>query len=165
MAKILYIDPKSCIACKACEVACEREHEGINHIDVYVVEDAEISVPYTCRHCENAPCVTVCPTKALYRSDNGVFVNYLKCIGCRQCIVACPFGIPKFLETFKVIIKCDLCRHRLMRNLPPACTSTCPTEAISFVEEVEVSRVKRAAEVAKIVEAVKTAGTLSYIKT
>ncbi|MEM0453222.1 MAG: 4Fe-4S dicluster domain-containing protein [Sulfolobales archaeon] len=161
MAKVLYIDHKNCISCKACEVACEREHEGINHIDVYTMEDVEISVPYTCRHCENAPCVTVCPTKALYRTDRGVFMNYLRCIGCRQCVVACPFGIPKFLDTLKVIVKCDLCRHRLMKNLPPACASTCPTGAISFVEEVEVSKAKRRIEISKIIEAAKVAKTLT----
>lgn len=161
MAKILYVDPKYCIACKACEVACEREHEGLNHIEVYVVEEAKASIPYTCRHCENAPCVTVCPTKALYRTDNGVFVNYLRCIGCRQCIVACPFGIPKFIEYLKVIVKCDLCRHRLMKNYIPACVSTCPTGAISYVEEAEVMKLKRVAEVTKIVEAIKTSKTLT----
>lgn len=165
MVKILYIDPRSCISCKACEVACEREHEGISHVDVYTIEDVEISVPYTCRHCENAPCITVCPTKALYRTDKGVFINYLRCIGCRQCIVACPFGIPKFLDIHKVIVKCDLCRHRLMKNLPPACASTCPTEAISFIDEEEVTKIKRGIELSKISEAIKTARTLSYLRT
>ncbi len=160
MVKTLYVDPKLCIHCKACEVACEREHDGINFVEVYLVEEVEASIPYTCRHCENAPCVTVCPTKALYKSDRGVFVNYVRCIGCKQCIVACPFGIPKFLDKFKVIVKCDLCRHRLAKNLPPACASTCPTGAISYVEEVEMIRTKREAEISKIIESVKAAKTL-----
>lgn len=164
MGKVLFVDPTLCIACRACEVACEREHEGINHIDIYVVEEAEASIPYTCRHCENAPCVTVCPTRALYRSDSGVYVNYIRCIGCRQCIIACPFGIPKFIEGLKVIVKCDLCRHRQSKNLPPACASTCPTGAISYIEEEEVTRLKRVSEVSRIVDAIKAAKLLTSSK-
>lgn len=152
MPKGLFVDLSRCIGCRACEVACEREHDGLSYIDVYTVEEAEVSVPYTCRHCENAPCVTVCPTKACETSSNGVVINPAKCIGCRACEIVCPFGIPVFSRKVKAITKCDLCQHRQAAGLPVACAATCPTGAIFFGEEEEFIAMRRRQVVAKMVK-------------
>jgi len=160
--KVRYIDPSKCIGCRACEVACEREHGGIAHVTVYIVENAELCIPYACRHCENAPCVAVCPTGAMSRLDTGaVVVNPLLCIGCRMCQIVCPFGIPVFEPRLKVMVKCDLCRDRASRGLPPACVATCPTGATFLAEEAELVQMKRELETKKIVSAVMRAQQLS----
>ncbi len=153
MAKKIFIDPVSCIGCRACEVACEREHDGFSYITVYDVEEADLSIPYTCRHCENAPCVAVCPTKALHWSRGGVVVDIVKCIGCRLCEIACPFGIPVYVASLKSVVKCDLCNHRLAKGLPIACASTCPTDAIFFGEEEEFIEWKRSQVLSRISKA------------
>ena len=130
---MLVIDPRLCIGCRACEVACEREHNGVSHIEVYFIEELLSFSPLTCRHCARAPCVTVCPTEACRRDVTGiVYIDPLLCIGCRLCGIVCPFGVPRFREDRKVMVKCDLCIHRVRRGRLPACAETCPTDAISF---------------------------------
>ncbi len=165
MAKVRYIDPQKCIGCRACEVACERVHDGIANVTVYIVEDAELSVPYACRHCENSPCASVCPTGAMERTDLGaVIVNPVLCIGCRMCQVVCPFGVPVFNVRLKVMTKCDLCIDRLREGLEPACVMTCPTGATYLAEQVEAMGIKRELGVRKIVEAVMKAGELGGLE-
>jgi len=165
LVKVRYIDPQKCIGCRACEVACERVHDGVANVTVYVVEEAELNIPYACRHCENAPCVSVCPTGAMHRDDLGaVVVNPILCIGCRMCQVVCPFGIPVFSRSLKVMTKCDMCLDRLREGLKPACVSTCPTGATYLADQVEALQAKRELGVRKIVEAVAKARELSSLE-
>jgi len=165
VAMVRYIDPQKCIGCRACEVACQRVHDGISNVTVYIVEEAELNIPYACRHCENAPCVSVCPTGAMHREDLGaVVVNPVLCIGCRMCQVVCPFGIPVFDRKLKVMTKCDLCINRLKEGLRPACVSTCPTGATYLAEEAEALGMKRELGVRKIVEAVTKAKELGGLE-
>ncbi len=154
-APTIAIDPRLCIGCRACEVACEREHGGVSHINVYFLEKYRSFSPVNCRHCARAPCVTVCPVEACKRTPEGiVYIDPILCIGCRLCGIVCPFGIPEYDPYRKVMLKCDLCLHRLREGKMPACAETCPTDAIVFVPAYEKLAAERRSETAvKMVEA------------
>jgi len=140
--KIILIDVGKCIGCRACEVACEK-FNGTSKITVFELEDI-LTMPLNCRHCEKAPCMSICPTNALYTDEDGaVLLSPLKCIGCMMCAIVCPFGIPEFDELNKVMMKCDLCRDRRAMGLLPACVATCPTDALVYGEVNEVLLRKR----------------------
>jgi|Deesub1362A_J573_1020465.scaffolds.fasta_scaffold00428_35 Fe-S-cluster-containing dehydrogenase component len=105
-------------------------------------------VPKLCNHCANAPCVTVCPVFArFYTKDGVVLVDKETCIGCKYCIVACPYGATFLHPEEKVTDKCTFCYHRIKRGLQPACVLACPTAARVFGdindENGEVSRLVR----------------------
>lgn len=86
-----------------------------------------------CNHCTEAGCVEACPTGAChYQDDGAVVIDADKCIGCKYCIAACPFGVPKYSERDKVTKKCWLCQDRQGAGREPACVGTCPTEALQF---------------------------------
>ncbi len=142
MSKKIYINLGRCIYCRACEVACEI-FNGTSRIKVFEYEET-MAMPLNCRHCEKAPCIEVCPTKALYRDrDGAVVLNPLKCIGCMMCAVVCPFGIPEIDKANKIMVKCNLCADRRARGLLPACVSACPTDAIEFGEMDEIMEKKK----------------------
>ena len=149
------IDPRLCIGCRACEVACAREHHGISHISIYFVEKLLSFAPLNCRHCSKAPCVTVCPVEACRRTSDGiVYIDPIRCIGCRLCGIVCPFGIPRYEAERKVMVKCDLCIHRLREGKEPVCATTCPTDALTFIPAYSKLASSRREETAvKLVEA------------
>jgi Fe-S-cluster-containing dehydrogenase component len=90
-------------------------------------------VPKICNHCENPPCVQVCPVGATYKSKDGVvLVDPGYCIGCRYCIQACPYGMRYLHPEKRVADKCTLCYHRITKGLNPACVDACPTSARIF---------------------------------
>ena len=141
-AKILHVDIDRCIACRACETACEREHNGISHIFVTPIND-KYSIPLSCLHCEKSPCVDVCPTNALEKTSySAVTFHKLRCIGCRLCTVVCPFGVIRVNED-NTVLKCDKCIHRLKRGKDPACVLTCPTQALIYGKRDKIMARKR----------------------
>ncbi len=86
-----------------------------------------------CKHCVDAPCLEICPTGAILRTEfDTVYINEPACNGCRDCIAACPFGVIHVSETKHVAQKCTFCYDRLKNNLTPACAQACPTESIQF---------------------------------
>ena len=130
-SKIFFVDTERCIACRACEAACEREHSGNAHIFVTSI-NGKHSIPLCCLHCENSPCVEVCPTRALEKGSHAaVLFNKVRCIGCGLCIVACPFGVIQ-LRDENTVLKCDRCINRLQKGKDPACILTCPTKALLY---------------------------------
>jgi len=146
--RILHVDYSLCIGCETCEAVCDFLHSGKPNIRIYYTVSG-LPVPISCRHCEKAPCMDVCPAGAIYRdSDGAVIINPDKCIGCYMCLAVCPFGVPSFEVRAKVMTKCDMCADRRTLGMPPACTEMCPAEAIVFgrPEEVEDRIRRRTAE-------------------
>ena len=103
MAKVLMINYEKCTGCRLCELVCSVVHEGVSNpfrsrIKVMKWEHEGLYVPMSCQQCEDAPCMNVCPVKAISRDErlNRVMVDYNVCIGCRMCVTACPFGAMSF---------------------------------------------------------------------
>jgi Fe-S-cluster-containing dehydrogenase component/formate-dependent nitrite reductase membrane component NrfD len=130
----------SCIGCHACTVACKSEHDvplGVNRTWLKYIETGEF--PNTgrtfsvmrCNHCDDAPCMTICPTSALHRAPNGVVdFDDSRCIGCKACMNACPYDAIYINPATNTAHKCNFCNHRVEVGLEPACVVVCPTHAI-----------------------------------
>lgn len=111
--------------------AIEGFHEKSESEDVL----RSFFVPKLCNHCENPPCVQVCPVGATYESADGVvLVDSSYCIGCRYCIQACPYGARYLHPVTRTADKCTFCYHRVVRGEVPACVEACPTDARIFGE-------------------------------
>ena len=138
----LVLDSRKCINCKACVVACKAENDvPIGNFRNLINEERKgeyptLSInfePEQCHHCEEPSCVRVCPTGASWqRKDGIVLVNYDECIGCRYCMIACPYDARYFHEEKGVVDKCTLCSHRVDRGDVPACVETCPSKVRVF---------------------------------
>jgi|SRR5579862_1238322 len=104
----------------------EQPREGPERVAWLMMSDV-------CKHCVNAPCLEVCPTSAILRTEfDTVYINEPACNGCRDCVAACPFGVIHMSETRHVAQKCTLCYDRLQNGLQPACSQACPTQSIQF---------------------------------
>ena len=132
---------KDCMGCHACEVACKQEHGlGVGPRLVQVIERAPDFYPVYCHHCAKAPCKEACPVDAICRNDRGaVLIDSGLCIGCRECLDACPFGAMQFSDDAGSAVKCNLCVHRLDQGLAPACSTVCATGCISWGSTRKVS--------------------------
>jgi anaerobic dimethyl sulfoxide reductase subunit B (iron-sulfur subunit) len=137
-----YFDADRCIQCYACELACTSWNglePGIRWrrvLDAWsgrFPEVANRTVSFACAHCEKPSCADACPEHAISkRTEDGIVVIDLKiCVGCRTCETACPFRVPQFGSNGRMQ-KCDLCLERLEDGREPACTATCPAEALHF---------------------------------
>ena len=134
------IDQDTCIGCHACTVACKAEHDvplGVNRTWVKYIEKGAFpnarrfySV-LRCNHCDDAPCVTICPTGALFRRDNGIVdFDDSVCIGCKSCMNACPYDAIYINPETDTAHKCNFCAHRVEIGLEPSCVVVCPTQSI-----------------------------------
>jgi tetrathionate reductase subunit B len=132
----MVIDVRRCIGCHACTVACKAEFDvplGHNRAWVEYVEKGEYPnvgksfLPRLCNHCSEPPCVSVCPTDATYRreQDGIVVIDDGLCIGCKYCILACPYDARFLNPITKIADKCDFCIHRVSNGLVPSCVNTC----------------------------------------
>jgi carbon-monoxide dehydrogenase iron sulfur subunit len=117
-----------------------------------------------CRHCEDAPCIAVCPTGAIYRhkADSPVLIEQARCIGCKYCIVVCPFGVIDVSSDDKAVIKCDLCIERTKAGKEPACVEACPTKALKLVSEKELTADKRRLAARHLVVSVQNLAPASF---
>ena len=151
----LLFDSTRCIGCGACSAAC-NEANGLplpieKQTTAYtwtVVENVDgVNVRRLCFHCEQPTCASVCPVAALQKTPEGpVVYDADRCIGCRYCIMACPFGVPKYQwdRPIPIVGKCILCAGRVAQGLPTACASVCPTGATLFGERDTLLRQARA---------------------
>ncbi|MFC1533715.1 4Fe-4S dicluster domain-containing protein [Thermodesulfobacteriota bacterium] len=149
MAKALYIDYQKCTGCRLCELVCAVKHDGCSNptrsrIKVMKWEAEGLYIPMSCQQCQDAPCLNVCPVKALSRDEDmaRVSVDYDICIGCRSCVAVCPFGAMSFNTLEKQVFKCDLC------DGDPQCVRFCDMKAVDFVspDEVSIGKKRDAAE-------------------
>jgi Fe-S-cluster-containing dehydrogenase component len=135
MGKIsLLLIKRDCMGCHACEIACKQEHNlGVGPRLVRVLEASSDFIPIYCHHCTKAACLEACPVAAISRNEQGiVLIDGNLCIGCKDCLAACPYGAMQFADNQEIAVKCDLCVHRLAESKPPACMSVCPTGCIRF---------------------------------
>ena len=174
MKKAIYIDIRKCLACNSCVLACAVEHSiSKNRIEalsesprpkarVHMVAADGMAVPLQCRHCEDAPCVAICPTNAIEKlgPQEPVIMHNEKCIGCKFCIVVCPFGIISLSDEGKAALKCDRCIGRQKEGNLPACVEACPTHAIQFLSIDEINAKKRESTAKKEVAALADVGRL-----
>ena len=149
------IDLRKCIGCHACTIACKAEHEipvGVNRCWVKTVEKGTFPdtrrffFPVLCNQCDEAPCAKICPTNALFKRRDGIVdLHGDSCIGCRACMVACPYDQLFIDPNTHTAEKCNFCANRVENQLLPACVSVCPTECRIFGDLDDPS-----SEVAKI---------------
>ncbi len=155
---VMVIDLRKCIGCQACVVACKSENNvpvGVYRTWVQVVETGSMepsatgpvvtaegqfeptvkrySLPRLCNHCDEPPCVEVCPVQATFKREDGlVLIDYPKCLGCGYCINACPYDARFFNPIQQTADKCTFCVQRLDRGLLPACVTSCVGRARIF---------------------------------
>ena len=161
------VDTTRCIGCRSCEKACSEEHglpvpniandEALaaerqtsetqwTIVNRYETSKGEVFVKKQCLHCWQPACVAACLTKAMYKTADGpVIWRPSKCMGCRFCMVSCPFDIPKFEyhEWNPKIQKCNMCFERLQEGKRPACVESCPTDALMFGMKRDLMEIAR----------------------
>ena len=160
----MVIDLKRCIGCYGCQLACKAEHgtpPGVYYARVLKQEEGQyptvrqLSLPVLCNHCEDPPCVDACPTGASFKweEDGIVDIDHDRCVGCRACMMACPYTnryfndqrphyFPQGMTPYEeartqrhqqnVVMKCNFCRDRVRAGKLPACVANCPTIARHF---------------------------------
>ena len=156
MNRFIMANSQQCIGCRACEVACVMAHNCEQHVlsehqftpRITVLKSGRKNSPVTCHHCEDAPCARSCPNGAISRHSDSVKVNQQKCIGCKACVVACPFGTMEIVVTplddgsVKASAhKCDLC---LGRPQGPACIENCPAGVLTLATPAALDSLSKA---------------------
>jgi formate dehydrogenase iron-sulfur subunit len=147
MSKGILYDATLCIDCKMCERAC-AEHHGLPYDDSIAAEEVQSAHKLTvvlaqgdkymrrlCMNCQDPTCASVCPVGALRKTTAGpVTYDASRCIGCRYCMLACPFSVPKYEwdKALPLVRKCDMCADRVAKGEPTACAAACPTGATKF---------------------------------
>jgi len=144
MAKILMINHEKCTGCRLCELVCSVSHDGVSNptrsrINIIKWEAEGLYIPMSCQQCEDAPCMTICPVKAISRDQelDYVKIDYNVCIGCRSCVAVCPFGAMGFNVKDKKVFKCDLCEG------DPQCVRFCEVKAVEYVDANRINILKK----------------------
>jgi len=165
MNRFIAADSNKCIGCRTCEIACALAHEPSHDIEaltpthfeprLHLVRTFQVSTMATCHQCEDAPCLHACPTGAIFHAGDVVQVDQSRCIGCKSCVIACPFGAMEVVtfpahRVFAGIElpggvkaeahKCDLCANRAAG---PACVEVCPTKALHVVDATALQATRR----------------------
>ncbi|HLU46862.1 MAG TPA: 4Fe-4S dicluster domain-containing protein [Planctomycetota bacterium] len=147
--RAFFIDYSRCIGCKACVHACAEcdTHRGRSMIHLETIErrDTVQTAPQVCMHCHDPICARVCPADAIKQMPDGVVQSSLKprCIGCSNCVIACPFGVPKYYGEIDQMMKCDYCYDRTSAGKKPMCATVCPSEALVFTTREDIERRRR----------------------
>lgn len=145
---VFFIDPNRCIGCESCVHACAEcdTHKGHSMIHLEHVNRRESpqTLPVVCMHCDSPTCAEVCPADAIKRTEDGVVQTARKprCIACNNCVLACPFGVPKMNTDFELMMKCDMCYDRTSEGKRPMCATVCPSQALFFGTREEIDRLR-----------------------
>ena len=165
--KIKLYDATKCTACRGCQLACKQWNQlpaaqtynsgsyqnppDLQSNTWMLIKFQEVAAgngvkwlyrKEACMHCTDAGCVKACPSGALHYTEYGtVSLNKEKCIGCKECIYACPFNVPRYDAKTDKISKCDMCFSRLDNGLEPACVKACPTAALKFGDKEDMIKV------------------------
>lgn len=137
----MVVDLRKCVGCQACTVGCSIENQApigqfrttVKQYEVTLDEGSSLTqdvksfmLPRLCNHCDNPPCVAVCPVQATYQREDGiVMVDNSRCVACAYCVQACPYDARFINEETLTADKCTFCAHRLEVGLLPACVETC----------------------------------------
>lgn len=158
-AKHIYFDISRCVGCFTCQVACKQENDlAPKTLDAALAQNSPVwrrvikiekgeygkeTIDYislSCMHCADAPCISACPNNAISKTSNeSVIVDKNKCIGCKMCMLACPFGIPQY-GIDGIMQKCNLCISRVEKGEEPACVAACPSKALTYGTPTEISK-------------------------
>jgi formate dehydrogenase iron-sulfur subunit len=147
--KALLIDTTLCIGCNSCQAACkeannlpDNEEKTLSPTAYTALQEYDgVFVRRMCQHCDDPTCASVCPVGAFTKTELGpVVYDETKCIGCRYCMQACPFQVPRYewSSNNPRVRKCILCHDRLAQGLPTACSEACPTGATKFGDRDEL---------------------------
>ena len=148
MEDCFIIDPARCIGCQACVHACSEceTHKGHSMIHLEFVDRplSTQTIPVVCMHCDSPTCADVCPADAIKRSGDGRVMTARKprCIACSNCVLACPFGVPKMMVELDLMMKCDMCYDRSSAGLTPMCAAVCPSGALHYGTREEIERLR-----------------------
>ncbi len=143
-----FIDPHRCIGCQACVHACTEcdTHRGHSMIHLEFLDRGRSTqtVPVVCMHCHSPACAEVCPADAIKKTGDGVVQTARKprCIACSNCVLACPFGVPKMNVEFELMMKCDMCYDRTSEGKKPMCATVCPSGALFFGTREQIDRLR-----------------------
>jgi Fe-S-cluster-containing dehydrogenase component len=144
-----FVDPSRCIGCQSCVNACAEceTHRGtpMIHVDYLDRRNSIATVPTVCMHCDDPTCAEVCPADAIKKNEDGVVQSSLKprCIACSNCVLACPFGVPKMMAEFEQMMKCDMCYDRTSEGKRPMCATVCPSQALAYVSPDRMASERR----------------------
>jgi Fe-S-cluster-containing dehydrogenase component len=144
-----FIDPARCIGCRSCVHACSEceTHKGHSMIHLEYVDRSQSvqTVPVVCMHCDSPTCADVCPADAIKRSGDGRVMTARKprCIACSNCVLACPFGVPKMMNEFDLMMKCDMCYDRTSAGRKPMCATVCPSGALAYATREEIEQLRK----------------------
>jgi Fe-S-cluster-containing dehydrogenase component len=139
-----FIDANRCIGCQSCVQACSEcdTHKGHSMIHLETIQraDSPQTVPVVCMHCDSPTCAEVCPADAIKRTSDGIVQSAKKprCIACNNCVLSCPFGVPKMETKFELMMKCDMCYDRTSEGKKPMCATVCPSQALTFGPKDEI---------------------------
>jgi Fe-S-cluster-containing dehydrogenase component len=146
--QLFFIDPNRCIGCESCVQACSEcdTHKGHSMIHLEYVNRSESpqTLPVVCMHCDSPTCAEVCPADAIKRTADGVVQTARKprCIACNNCVLACPFGVPKMNTRVELMMKCDMCYDRTSEGKRPMCATVCPSQALFFGTREDIERLR-----------------------
>jgi anaerobic carbon-monoxide dehydrogenase iron sulfur subunit len=168
---IVFSNSERCLGCHSCELSCAVAHGGCDLQTAAlrgltlrprnkVVAGAGVTMPIQCRQCEDAPCAFACPTGAIVQQEGMVTIREKNCVGCKVCVMVCPFGAisvkaesdaaPDGRTNRGVARKCDLCAGTGREQ--PACVEACPTKAISLIDLDELRQALQEARVAELAQ-------------